>query len=155
MGSGYGYGDIDNKRTRPPVPLHDQTPVSPRQHLAGPLVKALLAVVAERVLQPREHPNSVRECYEVSWALRGCQDRFERVVREHIQGSYLGDSMSLDRKIAMMFITYVDAVLIRPGPTPEDRQCSDMVVESQQLVTGLTQFITNIIKVDDAERGLV
>ena len=148
MGSSGGY-----RSTPAPLALYEQPPKTRRAQLAEPVVGALLTRLCNEVLRPSHALGTQRECYEVSWALRRQQGGFETEVRRLVPGSYLG-TMSLDRKIAMVFVSHVDAVLIRPGPTPEDRDSGDMVNEAWALRRELEALVAAVITVDDDEKGL-
>lgn len=147
MGSSYSRGE------KPPPPTAGETkPTGARVHLASDVVAALMPVLQEHVIRGQaHHANEERECYEVARTLRGAEFRFKRAIRDIVPGSSMskGDRLDLVEKIVMVFLDTVSLVLIRPGPTPEDRQAGDMVKEADLLVPMLTDLIAQVIAVDD------
>jgi len=114
-------------------------------------------VLRESVIRGEDHHQSEeRECYEVARDLRRAAPNFANAIADTIPGGRICDwpKMSLVDKIVMVFTDTVSLVLIRPGPTPEDRQAHDLVTEAAAMEVMLEGLIAQVIAVDDKARGL-
>lgn len=132
-----------------------------RTHLAPQVVDALLADTKEHVICGGEHHESQeRECYEVSQALRDRTRQLRNRVEEIVPGSALARNgttygLRLSDKVAMVFVDRVNLEIIRPGPTPEDRQACDIAQEIDAIKPGLVELVEAVILVEDQFEGLI
>ena len=147
-------------RSSPAKPAYDLKPKGRRVHLAGLVVEDMLKWTVEHVILDRNHLNQERECYEVSEQFREQKSWFLSIVRDHVPGSNPARSRgamnkpTLADKIVMVFMDYVNREIIRPGPTPEDRNSHDIRDELHLTQTPLTGLIAEVISVEDKYEGL-
>ena len=146
---------------RAPTPAYDLKPKGRRVHLASIVAEDLIKWTVDNVIMDPNHLNQERECYEVSAQFREQKSWFLVAVREHVPGSNLARSNgarnkpTLADKIVMVFMDYVNREIIRPGPTPEDRNCRDIRDELYSTQTHLSGLIAQVISVEDKYEGLV
>ena len=147
-------------RSIPPTPAYDLKPKGRRVHLASIVVEDMLKWTVENVIMDPNYLGKERECYEVSAQFRDQKSWFKSIVREHVPGSNLARSngpknlATLADKIVMVFMDYVNLTIIRPGPTPEDRNSYDIRDELYLTQTPLTGLIEQVISVEDKYEGL-
>jgi hypothetical protein len=63
--------------------------------------------------------------------------------------------MDIVDKIVMVFTDHVVNVIVRPGPTPEDRQACDLVTELAAIAPELEALVAAVIVEEDRHEGLL
>jgi hypothetical protein len=77
----------------------------------------------------------------------------ERKMREARASKADAVRMALADKIVMAVVDRIAADIIRPGPTPEERECYVMAQELRDHTTHLKELVVAILKVEKDERG--
>lgn len=71
-------------------------------------------------------------------------------IREHnaeVARSVARTRIAIADKVVMAVIDKLIADIVRPGPTPEERECYEMAQEIRDMVPELTELVEKIIKV--------
>jgi hypothetical protein len=76
----------------------------------------------------------------------------ERKMREARASKDDAKRMALADKIVMAVVDRIATDIIRPGPTPEERECYVMAQELRDHTSPLRALVSDILKVEEDER---
>lgn len=154
MGSGF------TPYSKPRLELWEKKATDRRVHLAPMVSQDILKRVDEWVINSPYYKNRERECYEMAAELRRDAPNIERLVQARIPGSALRRKnadhrgFTLAMRITMAVTDRICLELIRPGPTPADRQCSDMTKELWAMYPAIQALVAEVIQVEDEIEGI-
>lgn len=85
--------------------------------------------------------------YKSEAQLRHAQEVRDNLAAERVSA----ERMQLSNKIVMAIVDHVSAAIIRPGPTPEERECYVMAQELRDISPQLIKLVSEILRIEREE----
>lgn len=79
--------------------------------------------------------------------IRRNDEKYQRQARDIAKK----ERMALANKIVMVIVDQISANIIRPGPTPEERECYVMAQELRDSAESLRLLVAEVIRIDQKE----